>query len=196
MLSVFKENQIIKIVPSDVEASCSVKVLDSCDEFLCVTPEKDLAGRDITGKVECFTLAEDGIIYFNSKISRIDENQFKLTLPITQKTLQRREYTRIEFNANIVLKAAAQQIDVLITDLSAGGMRVISQKELSMSEDYSFTLQIDKTQTINAVFAPIRQDKNDHNTYITSGKFKMISNKDRINVAQFCFRKQMENTNK
>lgn len=196
MLSVFKENQIIKIVPADVEASCSVRVLDSCDEFLCVTPQKDLAGKEIIGKVECFTLAEDGIIYFNSKISRIDETQYKLTLPITQKTLQRREYTRIEFNANILLKTPANQVDVLITDISAGGMRVISQKELSMSEDYSFVLPIDKTQTINAVFSPIRQDKNDQNTYITSGKFKMISNRDRITLAQFCFRKHMENTNK
>lgn len=196
MLSVFKENQIIKIVPSDVEASCSVRVLDSCDDFLCVTPDKNLAGKEITGKVECFTLAEEGIIYFHSKISKIDENQYKLPLPISQKTLQRREYTRIEFNANIVLKANAQQIDVLIKDLSAGGMRVISQKELSMSDDYEFSLQLDRTQVINAVFAPIRQDKNDKNTYITSGKFKMISNKDRITLAQFCFRKQMENTNK
>lgn len=196
MLSLFKENQIIKVVPTDVEASCSVRVLDSCDEFLCVTPQKDLAGKEITGKVECFTIAEDGIIYFNSKISRIDDNQYKLTLPITQKTLQRREYTRIAFNANILLKTPTNQIDVLITDLSAGGMRVISQKELSMSEDYNFTLLLDKTQTVNAVFAPIRQDKSEQNTYITSGKFKMISNRDRISLAQFCFRKHMENTNK
>ncbi len=196
MLSTFKENQIIKIVPTDIEAACSMRVLDSCDEFLCVTPEKTIANKDITGKVECFALAEDGIIYFNSKISKIDDQQYKLTLPITQKILQRREYTRVEFNANIVLNTHNQQVDVLITDLSAGGMRVVSQKELSMSEDYSFTLHLDKVQTINAIFAPIRQDKNDNNAYLTSGKFKMLPNKDRITLAQFCFKKQMENTNK
>lgn len=196
MLSTFKENQIIKIVPTDVEAACSVRVKDSCGEFLCITPEQPISDKDITGKAECFTLAEDGIIYFKSKISKIEDNLYKLTLPITQKTLQRREYTRIEFNANIQLKTSTQQIDVLITDLSAGGMKVVSQKELSMSEDYSFSLTIDKKQTITGIFAPIRQDKTETNTYATSGKFKMISNRDRITLAQFCFRKHMENTNK
>jgi len=196
MLLNFKENQTIKIVPQDVDASCNLTVVDSCDEFLVVKRQKPCS-REITGKVECFSMAEEGIVYFKSKISKIDDAQYKLTLPITHNTLQRREYTRIEFNANVVLTTNSnQQIDALVTDLSAGGMKLISQKELSMSEDFAFSLKLDKTQEISALFSPIREDKNDNDTYITSGKFKKISNKDRIALAQFCFRKQMENTNK
>ncbi len=196
MLLNFKENQIIKIVPQDVDASCNLTVVDSCEEFLIVTRQSPCR-REITGKVECFSMTEDGIIYFKSKISKIDDVQYKLTLPITHNTLQRREYTRVEFNSNIILTTSAnQQIDALVTDLSAGGMRLISNKELSMSEDYTFNLKLDKTQEIKAIFSPIREDKNTDGTYVTSGKFKQISNKDRISLAQFCFKKQMENTNK
>ena len=196
MLSVFKKNQIIKIVPQDVDAACNLSVVDSCEEFLVVTRET-ACSREITGKVECFTMADEGILYFNSKISKIDDTQYKLTLPLTHKVLQRREYTRVEFNSNIILQTADnQQFEALITDLSAGGMKLISNKELSMSEDYTFYLKFDKSQEVNAVFSPIREDRNENGTYITSGKFKKISNKDRIALAQFCFRKHMESTNK
>ena len=196
MLSTFKENQIIKIVPQDVEAACNLSVIDSCEEFLIVSKLME-TNSEITGKVECFTMADDGIIYFKSKISKIDGNQYKLTLPISHQVLQRREYTRIEYNSNIILMTDVnQQIDALVTDLSAGGMRVVSKQELSMSMDYEFTLKYDKGQTVSAMFSPIREDKTDNGTYVTSGKFKMISNKDRISLAQFCFRKHMENTNK
>lgn len=196
MLSRFKENQIIKIVPQDVESACNLLVIDSCDEFLIVSKMMD-TNSEITGKVECFTMADDGIIYFKSKISKIDDTQYKLTLPISHQMLQRREYTRVEFNSNIALVTDDnQQIDALVTDLSAGGMKLVSKKELSISVDYSFTLKYDKCQEVSAVFSPIREDKNDNGTYVTSGKFKMISNKDRISLAQFCFRKHMENTNK
>lgn len=196
MLLEFKKNQTIKIVPQDVDAACNLSVVDSCDEFLIVSREKS-CGREITGKVECFSMTESGIVYFNSKISKIDENQYKLTLPITHNVLQRREYTRIEFNANIVLVSDdKQQVEALVTDISAGGMKIVSEKELAISKDYSFDLCFDKSQNISAVFSPIREDKNENGTYVTSGKFKKISNKDRISLAQFCFRKQMENTNK
>ena len=196
MLSTFKKNQIIKIVPQDVDASCNLSVVDSCEEFLVVVRET-ACSREITGKVECFSMADEGILYFNSKISKIDDVNYKLTLPLTYKVLQRREYTRIEFNSSIELQTSENQFfDALIMDLSAGGMRVVSNKELSMSEDYNFVLKFDKSQEINAVFSPIREDKNEDGTYITSGKFKKISNRDRITLAQFCFRKHMENINK
>lgn len=196
MLLSFKENQIIKIVPQDVEATCSVRVLDSCEEFLCVELVVPQGEKVLTGKAECFTNVDDGIIYFKSKISKIDENQYKLTLPITHKLLQRREYTRISVNNCIVLKVENREVDVLMTDLSAGGMRLISPKELSLSGEYECTLELDKTHSITTLFAPIRQDKNEKGSYVTSGKFSKLSNKDRIALAQYCFRKQMENINK
>ena len=196
MLSTFKENQVIKIVPQDAEAACSLIVTDSCEDFLIVT-KLISSNKEITGKVECFTMADEGIIYFKSKISKIDDVQYKLPLPISHQVLQRREYTRIEFNSNIILKTDDnQEIEALVTDLSAGGMKLISKKELSISTDYHFVLKYDKTQEIKAVFSPIREDKNTDGTYVISGKFKNITNKDRISLAQFCFRKHMENTNK
>ena len=195
MISTFKKNQIIKIVPQEVEASCNLQIVDCCEEFLTVKKEKENR-YEITGKVECFTMADDGVIYFNSKISRINDELYKLTLPISHNILQRREYTRIEFNSSVILKSTNNEIEAKIIDLSAGGMRVSSTDELAMSADYSFNLMLDKTQTITAEFSPIREDKNNDDTYITSGKFKMISNKDRILLAQFCFKKHMENTNK
>lgn len=196
MILEFKKNQIIKIVPQDVDASCSLSVVDCCDEFLIVSRDTN-CHREITGKVECFSMTEDGVIYFKSKISKINEEQYKLTLPITHNILQRREYTRIEFNSTIsLISEDDKQVEATITDISAGGMKIISQQELSISNDYKFNLNLDKTQDIKAVFEPIRQDKNADGSYLTSGKFKMISNKDRILLAQFCFRKHMENNNK
>ena len=129
-----------------------MSVVDSCDDFLVVTKLCE-SNKEIVGKVECFTMADDGIIYFKSKISKIDDIQYKLTLPISHQVLQRREYTRIEFNSNIILKTGDnQEVEALVTDLSAGGMRLISKKELSISTDYHFVLKYDKNQEMKAFF--------------------------------------------
>ena len=64
MLGIEKENQIIKIVPENVELSCSAKVEEIYDDYVILSLIKSNAQLD--GNVECFSVVGDGILYFVS----------------------------------------------------------------------------------------------------------------------------------
>lgn len=194
MTQILKENQIIKVVPQDVEQACSMRIKEVSEKYLKITCEKNT--NELSGNAEFFAVANDGIVYFQSNIEKTDENDYKVILPPAHKILQRREYSRIEFHAPVTLKSENNEIKVVTIDISAGGMQVLSENEISMSTDYDFSLALDKNQKVEAILAPIRQDKTADNKYLISGRFKLLKNKDRIALVQFCFRKQMENTNK
>ena len=194
MLGIEKVNQVIKIVPEAVELACSANVDEICEDYIVVSLLKTNA--QLSGRVECFSVVEDGILYFVSNIENIGNGMYKLSGSDNFTTLQRRQYTRISHSQDLTLKDNDTLIEVKTTDLSAGGMRILSPTELSLSNDYDFTLELDKSTIITAKFSPIRADKMSDGMFAISGKFKLITNRARISLVQYCFRVKMESTNK
>ncbi len=193
MSVLFKEKQIIKIIPDNVEFACNMQILNSDDKFIRISSEN--SDKALTGDVECFSVADEGILYFKSVLEKEGTN-FKLIAPSKVSMLQRREYSRTPLSAEVIMKSVKAEIRVKTTDISAGGMQILSAGEIAMSADYNFTLELDKYKSISAVFTPIRQDKNNDGSYTISGKFTTMESRDRIALVQFCFKKQMENTNR
>ena len=116
--------------------------------------------------------------------------------PITHKFLQRREYTRVEFLKNILLKDEDKTIKATILDISAGGLKLSTPEEMSLSKNYKLNFELDKNVVIDCLFQPIRIESDNAHGYTVSGRFKVIKNIARISLVQFCFRKQLENQNK
>ena len=85
-------------------------------------------------------------------------------------------------------------INARIADISAGGLKVHTDEQLELLTEYSLSLSIDN-ETANCTFEPIRLEAN-ANSFIASGRFNNINSHDRIALVQYCFRKQIENSNK
>ena len=191
MNELFKENQIVKIVPQDVSLSCSAVIVKCEDNKIIVKPKTKQ--NDLNGDCECFSVTSAGIIYFKGAILT-EGDKYKINV-LNYTVMQRREYSRIKFNQKICLKQNDKEYFVIVTDLSAGGMKILSENELKMSGEYSCTLELGRTN-LAVTYTPIRQEKNEDNSFIISGKFENISHKDRIALIQYSFSRQMESTNK
>ena len=78
--------------------------------------------------------------------------------------------------------------------ISAGCLKLSTEEQLKLLTEYNINFDIEN-KSIKCVFEPIRIEAiNDK--YVSSGRFKGITNFDRIALVQFCFRKQIENSNK
>lgn len=190
----FEEYQeVIKIIPDNPAAACSADVLEREKDFIIVQTNYP---NNIDGQCEVFGKTKSGIVYFKSTAQKIDDKKYKINTPSNVNLMQRREYTRISFNASVILKIEEQEYEVLVTDISAGGMKVVSPVELPQDKEYEFKLQLSKNFNISGSYSPIHQEKGQNNEHIISGRFMHMTNKERIALVQFCFSRQMENTNK
>lgn len=194
MLQSFKQNQIIKIIPTEINNACSATIIDTEKET--ITVKTNCPNTVLNGDCECFCATDSGVNYFKAKVKEIGNNTYELFSLSSYITMQRREYSRITLNTETTFKSGEENIKVLVTDFSAGGMKVTSKKELLINSNYSFSLEITPKLIINNTFTPIRQSKREDESYEISGKFTNITNKERISIIQYCFTRKMEDTNK
>lgn len=195
MKSYIYRDREFKIIPQDVSGATKCLVTDTSPDYFEVklmSEEKYKLGEP----VELFSITPQGLLYFKSDVKDLEDKNIKISYPDEYKFLQRREYTRIDMSKNIFLTSKGKDIKAKIIDISAGGMKITADSQLSLKEDYKIDLNIEKNTVINASFQPIRIDVDNLCGYTVSGRFKNIKNIDRISLVQFCFKKQLENKNK
>ena len=149
---------------------------------------------EIDESVELFTMTDKGQLYFETIVKDVKDNEFiSMWYPINYKYLQRREYTRINLEKEVYLTCGEKKIKAKIIDISAGGLKVITNEQLELLKSYDFSIDIESKE-VKCNFEPIRIEAN--GSYFTaSGRFNNINNYDRIALVQFCFMKQIENSN-
>ena len=136
------------------------------------------------------------MLYFVSDISSIDGNQLTVSMPRKHRFLQRRAFTRIKTKQNLQLSLSGKSFDALLLDLSAGGIKLSTAKSLDIDSQYDLSVKILNGPAVECQFDPIRVIKNDDATYTVSGRFKNLSNVDKMALLQFCMRKNIENENR
>ena len=149
---------------------------------------------EVDESVELFTMTAKGQLYFETIVKEVKEDIISMWFPITYKYLQRREFSRIQTEQTVSMLIGKKQVEASIRDISAGGLKLVTDEQLSLSKEYKLTIDIDN-KPLECSFEPIRIEVNIEG-FITSGKFNNISNEDRIALVQYCFRKQIENSNK
>lgn len=196
MKELISKNKEFKIIPNDISGAtkCIVKeVADDDFKVELASKEKYAEGEH----VELFSITPQGVLYFEANIKGMDDKTISITYPKEHKLLQRREYTRIDFSKNVSLVGKnSQETKATIIDLSAGGMKLSSERQLELTQVYAIELNLDKNTMIKVNFQPIRVETDNLLGYTVSGRFINIKNIDRISLVQFCFKKQMENQNK
>ncbi len=200
MKELLKIDQKISMVPEDINGALSTKIKKVIGNSIEVTVSKeDLEFYKLQDSVEMFTVVDEGMLYFKPIISEIRKDEGVVKVDFDKEKydlLQRREFTRIDLDKEFTLKDEDKDYVCKCVDISAGGMKFITSAELSVEKDYSIEFSLESNIPIQCYFKPIRTDKQEDNKNIVSGRFIALKNIDKIAIVQFCFKKQMENTNK
>lgn len=187
------ENKEFYILSRSIDNATKCRVVNVSEENIDV--KLDVKGKyEIDESVELFAMTQNGQLYFETIVKDVKDDIVSMWFPINYKYLQRREYSRINLNKEVVLKKGRKKIIAKIVDLSAGGFKVVTSEQLDLLTEYSFSIDIDN-ETASCTFEPIRIELNANN-FVSSGRFNNISSHDRIALVQYCFRKQIENSNK
>ncbi len=149
---------------------------------------------EVDESVELFAMTPKGQLYFETIVKEVKDNVISIWFPISYKYLQRREYSRIGIDKIIELEATESNIKAQIIDISAGGLKIRTQVPLELLKKYKTNIDIENTN-IETEFEPIRIET-DGQLFTSSGRFVDLKNSDRIALVQYCFRKQIENSNK
>ncbi len=187
------ENKEFYILSRSVDNAEQCTVVDVCEDCFKVKL-KNKRKYEIDESVELFTMTNKGQLYFETIVKNIEDDILSIWFPISYKYLQRRQYSRVEMEKEIVLVDNNDMITAKIIDISAGGLKVQTKEQLKLLNEYEIVLNIDNKQ-LKMFFEPIRIEI-DNKWFISSGRFKGISSYDRIALVQYCFRRQVENSNK
>lgn len=203
MKSLIKNGQKVYLVPKDINGGLSTTINKVVGTTISMEiNNNDLAFYSIGDVVEMFTVINDGILYFKPRVVGIDNSEKLIKVEFDKnkyEQLQRREYTRIDMTKEFTLKKDEKSIICICLDLSAGGMKIETNEELNVSEDYPIEFSLESKIPIECFFQPIRitaQGKGKNKKNIVSGRFIALKNIDKIAIVQYCFKKQTENINK
>ncbi len=185
-----KEFYILSRSIDNAEQCKVVEVYEDCFKVQLKNPRK----YETDESVELFTMTQKGQLYFETIVKEVKDDIVSIWFPITYKYLQRREYSRVALNKVITLKDGADTITANVIDISAGGLKVFTSQQLELLKEYKVTFEVEN-KNLETTFEPIRIESSTSG-FISSGRYKNISNYDRIALVQYCFRKQIENSSK
>lgn len=148
------------------------------------------ADYDEEESVELFAMTSKGQLYFETIVKEVNQDKLLIWFPISFKYLQRREFSRVSYDKEIVVSDMQAQV----IDISAGGLKLKMNNQLRLLEKYPVRFEV-QNSTINCMYEPIRMEASGEH-FIISGRFADINNYDRITLVQYCFGKQIENSNK
>lgn len=196
MAEILEKEQVINVVPVNFRNSNKGKIVDFLErEFLLEVfhnPDEILVNK----MMEFYSQTKNGMLYFSSTVTEVNGNILKVRMPIKHRFLQRRAFTRVKFIQKLEFKSDGKSFDIDSIDLSAGGLKLKSSKYVDINGEYDVCIRLSANKKVRCKFALIRIEKNEENTYTLSGRFKNLSNIDKMSLIQFCMKKNMENLNK
>jgi len=197
MKDLVKEKQEFKIIPENIEGAtvCVAQKLEG-EKIAFKLLKADFKDFSAGGEVELFSFVSTGILYFKAKINELKEDLIWVEISSPAQILQRRQYSRVVFNKEILLQEVVNKAEIkaFSLDISAGGMKLTCDVPLDVSKDYQIGIEVYNT-VVKCIFKPIRIEEASEEgllKYTVSGRFKNIESLDRITLVQYCFKTQME----
>lgn len=196
MRELVQKEQPISIVPNDFKCANKGKIIDVKSDGFSMEVKYAPTGIRLDNLCEFYSQTQNGVLFFESDVKKIDGKILWVKNPIKHKFLQRRKFTRIKFIYDMFLENGDKVIKISTQDLSAGGMKFRSNENIDIEPEYKVSIPLSTDQEIKCKFQPIRIEKNDDGLYTLSGRFKNLTNIDKMTLVQFCMKKNIENVNK
>lgn len=196
MGEIVNQDQVVSVVPQNFRNATKGKVVSVRKDAFIVETKKQPEGVLTNHMTEFYSQTKNGVLYFESNVISVDENKITIATPIKHRYLQRRQYTRIKFAQELDMKLEKKSHSITTIDLSAGGMKIRTKEPIDIDSEYSVSIKLSEEMGVDCKFTPIRIEKNDEGVYTISGRFKNLSNVDKMTLVQFCIKKKIENVNK
>lgn len=196
MTELLEKKQILRVVPQNFKNSNRGEVISVDDKFFGLKMYSPIDEALINKQIEFYSQTPNGMLYFASFITEISGETIKVRKPIKHRFLQRRAFSRVEHKSTIQLSADSTNYESELINISAGGMKILTKTYLDISKKFEITLNPTKDNEIHCDFEIIRIQKNENETFTISGRFKNLSDTDRMKLVNFCMRKSVENKNK
>ena len=198
MRELISKDQRITMVPHDFKFANKGVITEVAPDYFML--ELDYAPEGIlkSNYCECefYTQTKYGTLYFDSYAKEINGNTLKIASPAKHKFLQRRQYTRIKYILDLDMFDGGNALKITTLDISAGGMKLKTNDNISIEKDYTITLPLSEEQNITCTFSPIRIEKNNEGGYTVSGRFEFNSSRDKMTMTQYCAKRNIEIKNK
>lgn len=195
MNELLEKEQILSVVPRDLQYSNKGKVVEIKSQYFILELVSKPDGIIPKQIIEFYSHTKNGTLFFSTSVLKIEENKIVILMPRTHRFLQRRAFTRIQLEKDLVFKTDDKIFEVKTKDLSAGGMKIESSVALDINESYSSNLEL-MSNVLDVAFEPIRIEKSGENSFTVSGRFKNLSNLDKMTLSQFCMRRNLEILNR
>ena len=196
MRELISKDQRIIMVPHDFKFANKGVITEVAPDYFML--ELDYAPEGILKSNYCefYTQTKYGTLYFDSYAKEINGNTLKIASPAKHKFLQRRQYTRIKYILDLDMFDGGNALKITTLDISAGGMKLKTNDNISIEKDYTITLPLSEEQNITCTFSPIRIEKNNEGGYTVSGRFEFNSSRDKMTMTQYCAKRNIEIKNK
>lgn len=199
MLEYINTDSLFYLVPQDIDHA-EVFSFEKNEDNLIVLKNKKTSNIKTKDKLEVFVNSNEGIIYFNSEVINSENNEIKIVIPQDYEILQRRENERVKINTNITIKNDEFEKEVTLIDMSIGGIKISTDEQLNLNSDYTVFFNFDDLN-LSFNFIPQRislvdNDNDNKNEYQISGQINSKSQKDKITLVQYCYKKLFEQSNR
>lgn len=205
MKEIIEQGRDFKIIPQNFQSATIFEVKsvaeDRFEVELSLINDTELNDYYNQEEVEIFGSSEDGLIYFVTEIIGKNDRILTIKLPDSHKSIQRREYSRVDFNGTVQF-SENQNIYIKPKDISAGGLRLLVDTMLEVGKEYTVLITLSNNMSLEATMQPIRiseskeTKENGAPLFMVSGRFKNIKSVDRIALVQYSFKALMEAENK
>ena len=190
------EDQKVLIIPQNFKFASTGKVVSvSAGEF---NLELDYEPEGLLENTYCefFTQTQHGKLYFDSYAKKIDGRILTIASTAKHKFLQRRQYTRVKYINKIKITSDDSSYDVSTLDISAGGLKFTTPSSVNIEHIYAVNIPLSENLSISCKFQPIRIERNNDEGFTVSGQFIYDSNHDRMQIVQYCAKRNVEIKNK
>ena len=195
MIEYLLDNSLFYVIPDDIDHAEVCSIDDVSDNMLKLKAPDKIEMKP-NEKAEVFVNSSEGIIYFISVINDVNSNNLIIDLPLDYEILQRRENKRVVINEEITIKCESFEKKVLLEDISVGGMKILTDEQISLNREYDACLNFDNIN-LTCKYVPQRissQKLPDKEMYKISGVIELQSPKDKIELVQYCYKKLYEKT--
>lgn len=196
MRELVTEGQRVLIIPPNYKSVNTgiVKSVNAGDFVLELDYEPD--NILVNTYCEFYTQTKHGKLYFDSFAKSIEGKSLIIASPAKHKFLQRRQYTRVKHVNDFDIYYDNNAYKITTMDISAGGMKFNTKDKIDIACQYSITIPVSESKSLDCLFEPIRIEKSENNTYTVSGQFVYHSTYDKMVLTQFCAKRSFEVINK
>lgn len=192
MSELLEKGQVVSIIPQDFKNSNKGEVLDIIEHKFLLKVLHKPEGLMSNRPMEFYAPTKHGTLYFSSNVLEIKEDVLTVAIPKKHRFLQRRAFSRISFTKELECKLGQETFPIRAIDLSVGGIKFKANQLFNLDTEYELTINLLKDQTIKSDIELIRIQKWDDGAYTVSGRFKNLSDVDRMTLIQFCMRRNVE----